>query len=236
MTSGSHHIRPEDLSASIDGELGQVERSAIANHLATCSACHAELAELRATVRLLHLLPQISPRRSLHLGMEHNPRRPRHSPVIRLLPVVRSLSVAAVIVFMVAAGALFLGSTSDAGDRSPAPRSSVQRETGASDDASQGAGTSDERLIDRGEAASSGDDPLEDLTSLQEAQHNAADEAAEDVTHAGGGTDSGSGFQNGLTSKYGSAIVIGLGVLALVLVSLWLVLVHITRPGRQSHP
>lgn len=238
MSPAPHHIRTEDLSAYIDGMLSDHDRSDIANHLATCAACRVEFSELRATVRLLNQLPQFASRRSLQLGMDHDTHRRRHSPVIRLLPVVRSLGVAAVILFMVAAGAVFLGTMGDDVDQSTAPRSEAQSETGATDDASQGVGqagnageteTSDERLIDRGAAASSGEDPLEDLTTLQEAQQSAADQASADVARV----DTGSNVQNRLTSEYGVALVIGLGVLALALVCFWIVLARMSRPGHR---
>ncbi len=237
MTTASHHIRTDDLSAYIDGMLSESDRSAIANHLATCAECRAELAELRATVRLLNALPQYTPRRSLQLGMDHDTHRSRQSPVIRFLPVVRSLSVAAVILFMVAAGALLLGGTSDDVDRSMAPRSGVQSETGATDDASQGAGeagTSDERLIDRGAAASSGDDSLEDLTNLQEVQEGAADQAAAGVAQITGNTTPPANLQSRLTSEYGPALVTGLGIVSLVLVAFWIALVRMKRHVHQS--
>lgn len=235
MTAAPHHISTEQLNAYIDGPLTEQERSAIASHLATCADCGAEMTELQATVRLLGELPQYQPRRSLQLGVEFAAGRPQVSPVVRLLPVVRSLSVAAVIVFMVAAGAFLLeGSTADV-DQPTASRS----ETSGASEASQGSGDAgapvesgeqsnrissaqgDERLIDRGEAASSGDDPLEDLTNLEQAPAPAADQDAEP------------GLANRLTADFGQAVVIGLGVLALVLVSLWVLLVRLGRRNRQ---
>lgn len=240
MSTASHHIRTEDLSAHIDGMLSEGDHSVIANHLATCADCRSELAQLRVIAGLLSALPHYRPRRSFQLGMEHDTHRPQPSPIIRVLPMVRSLSVAAVIVFMVAAGAFVLGGTSDDVDQATAPRSGVQSETGAADDTSQGVGqagdarTNDERLIDRGAAASSGDDPLEDLTNLREAPQSAADQASDDVAQGDAGTASGSGFQSRFTSQYGLALVIGLGILTLLLVSLWLVLVRMSRHGRQA--
>jgi hypothetical protein len=249
MTTTSHHIRTEDLSAYIDGMVTDRERTAIANHLAACRECRAELVELQATVRLLNALPQFTPRRSFQLGMEHDTRRPRQSTIVRLLPVVRSLSVAAMILFIVASGALFLANTSDDDGDSTASGSSVMSETGAAGGASQGAdeaGTTtdqsapanpagDGRLTDRGAAASSGEDPLEDLTNLQEAQEDAPDQASRDVVQVSDERTSGTSLQNRLGSEYGSAFVIGLGILTLVLVALWIVLVRMRQRIRVSN-
>lgn len=236
MTTPSQHIRTEDLSAYIDRMVGDSERSAIASHVAVCAECRAELAELQATVRLLNALPQFGPRRSLQLGMEHDTHRPRQPAIVRLLPVVRSLSVAAMILFMVASGTLLLANTSDSGDDSAASESSVMSETGTASGASQGAGEAgttaeqpapanpaqgDGRLIDRGAAASSGEDPLEDLTNLQE--------APQDVAQVSDETASGVSLPSRLASEYGLAFVIGLGALTLALVSLWIILVRMRR-------
>lgn len=238
MSAQSHHIRTEDLSAHIDGMVSEPERSAINHHLATCAECRAELDELRATVHLLTQLPQFTPRRSFQLGMDHVTHRHRQSPIIRLLPMVRSLSVAAVILFMVTFGALLIGRTSDDVDRSAVPRSGVQSETASGDGASQGtgeAGTSDERLIDRGAAASSGNDPLEDLTNLEEGRRSAADQASSDVAGVDDATTLDSGFPGRLTSEYGPAFVIALGILALILVCFWIVLMRMKRSGHRSN-
>lgn len=243
MSTTPRHIRTEDLSGYIDGMVS--EREAIAEHVATCAECRTELAELRATVRLLNGLRQVSPLRSFQLGMEHDSRHSERSPIARLLPAVRSLSVAAIILFIVASGALLLGNAN--GDGATPAGSAIESETGAPDGASQGAGESNTSgaqpapgtessgsgtLIDRGASASRGEDPLEDLTTLQETP---VDQASGDVAQAGDVGAISESFPRRLTSEYGVEVVIGLGVLALVLVSLWIVLVrmsrHSGRPG-----
>lgn len=248
MTAPPQHVRTEDLSAYIDEMLSEGERSAIASHLVACADCRAELGDLRATVHLLGQLPQYRPRRSFQLGMEHDTHEPQRSSIVRLVPLVRALSAAAVILFIVASGALFLGNSGDDVDDAAPPRSSVGNETGAANGASQEGETStsgqqpapvteapgDGGLIDRGAAASSGDDPLEDLTTLQEAQESAADQATRDVARVGDDTTSTASLQSRLTSEYGSAFVVGLGVVTLGLVSLWFALVRMTRPDRSS--
>jgi len=244
MSPAPGHIRPEDLSAYIDGRVGARERQVITAHIATCAECRTELVQLRATVRLLNGLPQVPLPRSFKLAMKHDGRQNPSSPLVRLLPVVRSLSIAAIIVFIVAAGALLLGNASN-NDSMPA-ESSIRSETSAMDGASQGAGESNTSgaqpasgtespgsgtLIDRGAAASSGSDPLEDLTTLQETP---ADRATGDAAQAGDIAASPEGGPGRFTSEYGAQMIIGLGILALVLVSLWAVLVRIGRHTGRS--
>lgn len=239
MSTAPRHIRTEDLSAYIDGEVDDSERDAIAEHIVACAECRTELAQLRATVRLLSELQQGSPGRSFQLAMEHVRHQSQRSPVVRLLPVVRSLSVAAIILFIVASGALLLGNARD--DASLPSGSSIASETGATGGASQDAGEANTSgaqpapgtessdsgtLIDRGAAASRVEDPLEDLTTLQETP---VDGATGDVAQAGDIIASTEGAPRRLASEYGAQVVIGLGTLALVLVSLWIMLVRVSR-------
>lgn len=234
-----HHIHTEELSAYLDGMLDEQDRAAIASHLATCAECRTETDALRVTVRLLGELPQYQPRHTLQLGMEFANRRSPDSSIVRFLPIVRSLSVAAVLVFMVAAGAFFLGGSTDDVDQPTSSRSAIQGETGGNAEASQGSGNTgaaesgaqpdrvseapgDGRLIDRGDAATSGDDPLADLTSLEQSETSAEDQASE------------TSLQSRLTADFGQAFLVGVGILALVLVSLWLVLARIEASTRRS--
>lgn len=53
------------LSAYLDEALAPAERAAVSAHLDGCGRCRAQLAELRATSRLIGALPQLAPRRSL---------------------------------------------------------------------------------------------------------------------------------------------------------------------------
>lgn len=47
----------EDLSAYLDGALGDEERALVEAHLATCAACAGELARLRLTLGVLGRMP-----------------------------------------------------------------------------------------------------------------------------------------------------------------------------------
>lgn len=56
------HARAHELlSAYLERDLGEAERSAVEAHLAGCDACGAELEALRATVDLLRRLPAPAP-------------------------------------------------------------------------------------------------------------------------------------------------------------------------------
>jgi hypothetical protein len=142
--------------------------------------------------------------------------------------VARALSVAAVIMFLVASGALYFGEAGQPGGDAPG-----SGETGAVSEASEGAGTTgteaagDGRLIDQGAAASGGTDPLEDLTNLQEGSEGAASQAAAEAAGRGGAIDR-------LTDDYGAAAVAALGTLAFLLVIAWLVLARTSRRVRGT--
>src|SRR3981081_1567962 len=54
-----------ELSAYIDGALTPTAQAAVEEHLVTCALCRTHLAELRATVSLMHALPAPVPPRRL---------------------------------------------------------------------------------------------------------------------------------------------------------------------------
>jgi anti-sigma factor RsiW len=78
----------EDLSAWIDGELAAPRRSAVGAHLASCSACTARVAELRAVDRALRSLPEPAVRAALRerLGESLSGARPSAAPAMRRAP------------------------------------------------------------------------------------------------------------------------------------------------------
>jgi len=194
VSSGAQHIQTDDLSAYIDGFVEERDRTSIAGHLATCAECWAELAELRATLRLLNALPVFPPGRSFQLGPEHATLRPPKGVILTLLPVARGLSVAAAIAFLVVTGAFLFDST-DADNRSSnvvfteatSETTKVSGETDSPSDSSESAedvgnyssaaardqaGESQQQggLIDRGNAASAGDGPMADAAVPDESQ------------------------------------------------------------------
>lgn len=54
-----------ELSAYIDGALAPAAQAAVEGHVAACAVCRAHVAELRATVALVHALPDPVPSRRL---------------------------------------------------------------------------------------------------------------------------------------------------------------------------
>lgn len=95
----ARHIDVETLSAYIDDAVPDADRAQIAHHLTECQTCRREFHELRAVSLLYAGLPQFAPRRGFTLGGEHL--RPAAIPrVAQILPVLRSLAVAAVLVFV----------------------------------------------------------------------------------------------------------------------------------------
>jgi hypothetical protein len=87
------------LSAYIDQRLGAREQKGLERHLEACRVCREELDSLKATVRLLHGMPQVLPRRSFAVTETKETRPlPRWSPA----PVLR-MATAVVAVFLVMA-------------------------------------------------------------------------------------------------------------------------------------
>ncbi|HEX9107216.1 MAG TPA: zf-HC2 domain-containing protein, partial [Longimicrobiales bacterium] len=107
------HLSEGELQAFLDGQLAADERARVADHLADCAACQAELRQLKAaavlfTRALAHtdLAPDLAGARSLTL------RRGRPAPVIRLLGaqsprarVVRRTFLRAAVLVLLVAGA-----------------------------------------------------------------------------------------------------------------------------------
>lgn len=97
--SQARHIEPDTLNALIDETLPAAERAALLRHLGTCPDCRREWQELRAVAQLYAGLPQFRPPRPFTLGPEYG--RPAAAPrVIQFLPVLRSISIAAALVFV----------------------------------------------------------------------------------------------------------------------------------------
>jgi anti-sigma factor RsiW len=61
------------LSAYLDDALSQGEHDRVSAHLDGCERCRAQVADLRATSRLIGALPQLAPRRSLVPRLERAP-------------------------------------------------------------------------------------------------------------------------------------------------------------------
>jgi hypothetical protein len=220
-------ITSDDLNALIDNSLAPERQAEVEAGLASDAALRQEYVELRAMTRLLGDLPEYAPRRSFQLGAEH--RRPASvvaeptpitsapSKVVRLLPLVRQLSVAAALIFMVVAGALFFDINGDTDGGSPAGvTNSADHASEDAEDAAdaRAADESDEILTERGDAASAGNEPMGDLTALQ------GDESANTPGVQADDTD----------RTVWAWTTVGLGVFAIVLAGVWYSMAQANRP------
>src|SRR5215203_2149921 len=97
------HLDTDALSAFIDNRLEGDLSLAAAGHIATCTDCRRELAELRATVSLLNGLPQYRPRRSFALSQDyaHPVRTSRFARFLPLLPRLQAATVACLLLLLV---------------------------------------------------------------------------------------------------------------------------------------
>lgn len=114
MPSGGMPARINDelLSAYLDGQISPAERDVVEAAIAADPAVRARAADLRATVALLHALPQPVPRRTFILTPEQAAAiRPVRVPwIIRLFPAVAAVgAVAAVLCLALVGGDLATG-------------------------------------------------------------------------------------------------------------------------------
>lgn len=199
------NIPAETLNAWIDGTLTPAERAAVDEAVSQDPALRQELLELQATSRLLADLPEVAPRRSFRLGNEFaRPTPIAQAPsnvrtALRLLPVVRTLGVAAALIFMVVAGSLFFDingdSQSDAGSTLQ-QQNVLMGETADPADASEHAGDEsadadheeDPGLTERGDAASAADEPMEDVSAMAPSAGENSQPAAEQTAPFGATT------------------------------------------------
>ena len=100
LTSRNHSRLRGLLSAYIDGEVSESEASRVAQHLAGCERCRAELDTLRMTVGLLRELPLLAVPRSFTLTEE--PATIRSSrPVLWAAPVATSVAALLLVALLV---------------------------------------------------------------------------------------------------------------------------------------
>jgi anti-sigma factor RsiW len=111
MTWFRRSVHPEDdLSAYVDGELGERARRAVETHLASCEACSTLFRELQDTKSLLSELPSVQLRRSLALGPEFAVERR-----VALAPRRLSLAFAPAVALTVLVGLLFVDAIDSSG-------------------------------------------------------------------------------------------------------------------------
>lgn len=246
-----HHPDIDLLSDFVSGDDAPEVRAAIAAHLASCEACREAVRSLRGTVALLHDLPQFSPPVSFQLGPEHartarsGGAAPEPTPIVRLLPLVRTLSVAAVLLFLVIGGGAFLSDRNQGSDSQPAMVADQAAPTPAGETGG-GAGTFQESedqssdaeaparsaavpsqpggVVDRGDSASA------DMNGPAPASSGQDAEATPPADRVGQGAPISSESVD--TSDDGFpwlSTTIGLGAVAIVLVGLWIALARLSR-------
>lgn len=189
MTNRTQPMGSDDLNAFVDGSLTEGDQNLIVTAASLDSALAAELTDLLAIRSILGGLAEYQPRRSFALGKEFELARPTPIPpakskLVQLLPAIRSLSVAAVLLFMVIGGSLWMGVHGDTTNTSSedfASQNTVMQVLGETDSTAQSsehpedaitapaaAGGSEQdksSMTERGNSASADDRPTDDLTS-----------------------------------------------------------------------
>jgi anti-sigma factor RsiW len=185
----------EELSAYVDGELGERARRAVERHLAGCEACSTLLEELQDTKALVRELPRPVLRRSLTLGPEFaaEPRpepAPRRSPFV-FAPAV-ALTVLVALLFVDAIDTTGGSQQSDAGFSSAgstASRAAEPEAGGGQALESANAAADEETAPGAADTATGGDEeaPREPADASSQA---AAGAEPEDTSPTGGGVAS----------------------------------------------
>lgn len=168
MTHTPAHLADDILNAWIDGVATPDEQSIVEHHLASCGTCQHRMDELQTVKAMLGGMEEIAPPRSFALTPEQakkpTPIRERTntaSNIVRLLPIVRTLSVAAMLTVLILGATLVIDR--DGNDFDPGVTTEMQSaETdngGGSLGESNPAPASQERgeVVDQGEAASAHD-------------------------------------------------------------------------------
>lgn len=174
MTQLPTHLGDDILNAWLDGVATDEERAIVDDHLATCETCSQRLDELQLVTAMLGTLGNVTPPRSFQLTPEQakkpTPIRPREGVVsiVRVLPIVRTLSVAAMLAVLILGGALALRPTDDSIGDSASFGIMATGETGSAGDSLQEenpAPASQQRgeVVDQGEAASAHDSTTDAL-------------------------------------------------------------------------
>lgn len=167
------HLADDILNAWIDGVATPEEHAIVTSHTATCDVCAERLDELQAVKTMFGELLDVAPPRSFALTAEQAKKptpigeRSTASNIIRLLPIVRTLSVAAMITVLILGATLVLNPPDD----TVSLDTSSEMTTGETDDApgsleiTNQAPASQERgeVVDQGEAASAHDSTTSSL-------------------------------------------------------------------------
>lgn len=175
MTQTTPHLGDDILNAWIDTVATPQERAAVEDHVATCEICRERLDELQAVKSMLGSMPEVAPPRSFALtpaqANRPTPIRPDVTPstIVRLMPLVRSLSVAAMLAVIVLGAALVIGPSDDTITSNDAAQMDAE-ETGSTTQSFQlqeppMAALERGEVVDQGEAASAHDSTMDSLAN-----------------------------------------------------------------------
>lgn len=219
--------RFEEINASLDDELTTDELRQLEDRLARDADLRAERDEFAGLVSLLRDLPQYEVPRSFALTPDQIGTTSPKSNVIRMLPVVRALSIAAVLAFIVVSGFTLY----DMAFSTDEETSSLPTVTNDGPDASDGvtgdSTTGGNGVTNQGESAASDavapeapGNPASNVSTPDAAASEAEDSPVPVATTDTSDDDDSRWL---LTSA-------GLGVLALALLGLWTALARTSQP------
>ncbi len=224
MTDRPAHLGDDLLNGWIDGVATPEENALVQHHIVSCELCATRADELRAVATIFGQLPEITPPRSFTLTPEQAKKpTPIHergttSTIVRLLPIVRALSVAAMLAVLILGATLVLNPQDDTVtlDASTSMQSGETSGGTGSLGESNPASAPQERgeVVDQGQAASAHDSTNASL------QHESAPAPIE-ATNAG------------LTNVEIATIVIG--VVALFFGGTWMWMSAAIRGGEPRH-
>ncbi len=224
MTDRPAHLGDDLLNAWIDGVATPEEDALVTHHLASCELCATRANELRAVSAIFSQLPEIAPPRSFALTPEQAKKpTPIHergtaSTIVRLLPVVRALSVAAMLAVLILGATLVVNPQDDTVTLDATTSMQSGETSGGTDSLGETnpASAPQERgeVVDQGQAASAHDSTNASL------QHQSAPATIE-ATNAG------------LTNAEIATIVIG--VVAILLGGTWMWMSAAIRGGEPRH-
>lgn len=231
-------INRDTLNSAVDNTLDPAERALLDAELGQNPELLAELRELQATSLLLSSLPELRPRRSFVLGAEFAKPTPLPTSAangaLRLLPFVRTLSVAAALIFMVVAGSLFFEINGDSesnagqtfqqqavilGETGDPSEASIHAEDETSADEDSG------ELVERGDSASAADEPMGDLS----ASAPEAESANENSVNAAPAPSTGATEQSDTDHANWIFMSVMLGVATIALGLAWLAISNTAR-------
>jgi anti-sigma factor RsiW len=224
------HVPIEDLSAFLDDELSDAERAAIERHLIECSSCRETVAEMEGLRGLLGQLPQFDVPRSFTIspGAIHPAQAPSPA-VVRMLPVIRALSIAAAIAFLLVSVVTIFQMTGSDGDLTT---DAGMFETSGAADASEdvtGDSAAGSGLIDRGDSAARNPALSQEPGGAAVDPDDQSDSGAANTDLAASSTSPGDD-ETGVWLN----LSLVLGILALALGSMWWWLARKQQPRSYS--